>query len=105
MTNVVFVNYHYPAEIPTLLIVRDRGEDIQQGGVGPALVNLDKKEISSEDIMAVVSLTAIPCNKTICWSSSLPKSERRTRSLTNMEMMNICIKYENINICHLGPTC
>ena len=57
ITNVVFVNYHYPAESPALLIVRDRGEDIQHGGVGPALVNLENKEISSEDIM-VVSLTA-----------------------------------------------
>ena len=48
---------HYPAESPALFIVRDRGEDIQKGGVGPALVNLENKEMSSEDIM-VVSLTA-----------------------------------------------
>ena len=58
ITNVVFVNYHYPAESPALLIVRDRGEDIQHGGVGPALVNLENKEISSKDIIMVVSLTA-----------------------------------------------
>ena len=57
ITNVVFVNYHYPAESPALLIVRDRGEDIQDGGVGPALVNLENKEISSGDI-TVVSVTA-----------------------------------------------
>ena len=57
ITNVVFVNDHYPAESPALLIVRDRGEDIQDGGVGPALVNLENKEISSGDI-TVVSVTA-----------------------------------------------
>ena len=57
ISNVVFVHNHYPAEDLALLIVRDRGEDIQHGGVGPALVNLENKEISSEDIM-VVSLTA-----------------------------------------------
>ena len=55
--NVVFVNNNYLAENPTLFIVRDRGEDIQHGGVGPALVNLENKEISREDIL-VVSLTA-----------------------------------------------
>ena len=56
--NVVFVNsYHYQAESPALFIVRDRGKDIQQGGVGPALVNLENKEISSGDI-TVVSVTA-----------------------------------------------
>ena len=57
ITNVVFINYNYPAESLTLLIVRDRGEDIQHGGVGPALVNLENKEISSGDI-TVVSVTA-----------------------------------------------
>ena len=50
-------SYHYQAESPALLIVRDRGEDIQDGGVGPALVNLENKEISSGDI-TVVSVTA-----------------------------------------------
>ena len=44
ISNVVFVHHHYPAEDLTLLIVRDRGEDIQHGGVGPALVNLESKE-------------------------------------------------------------
>ena len=43
-SNVVFVHHHYPAENPALLIVRDRGEDIQHGGVGPALINLEGKE-------------------------------------------------------------
>ena len=57
ISNVVFVIEHYPAESPALLIVRDRGEDIQDGGVGPALVNLENKEISSGDI-TVVSVTA-----------------------------------------------
>ena len=42
---VVFVNYHHPAESLTLLMVGDRSEDIQQGGVSPALVNLENKEI------------------------------------------------------------
>ena len=44
ISNVVFVHHHYPAENLALLIVRDRGEDIQHGGVGPALVNLESKE-------------------------------------------------------------
>ena len=44
ISNVVFVHHHYPAEDLALLIVRDRGEDIQHGGVGPALVNLESKE-------------------------------------------------------------
>ena len=57
ISNVVFVHHHYPAENPALLIVRDRGEDIQHGGVGPALVNLENKEASSGDI-TVVSVTA-----------------------------------------------
>ena len=55
ITKVVLFNNNYPAESPALLIVRDKGEDIQQGGVGPALVNLENKEISSEDIMVVPS--------------------------------------------------
>ena len=63
IVNVVFVNYHYPAESPALLIVRDRGEDIQDGGVGPALVNLENKEISSVDIITI--LLTLPCNKRI----------------------------------------
>ena len=42
---IVLVNCHYPAEILTLLKVGDRSEDIQQGGVSPALVNLENKEI------------------------------------------------------------
>ena len=56
-TNVVFVNYNYPAESPALFIVRDRSEDIQHGGVSPALVNLENKEISSVDII-MLPLTA-----------------------------------------------
>ena len=44
ISNVVFVHHHYLAEDLTLLIVRDRGEDIQHGGVGPALVNLENKD-------------------------------------------------------------
>ena len=44
ISNVVFVHHHYPAEDLALLIVRDRGEDIQHGGVGPALVNLESKD-------------------------------------------------------------
>ena len=55
--NVVFVDYNYPAESLTLFIVRDRSEDIQDGGVSPALVNLENKEISSVDIM-ILPLTA-----------------------------------------------
>ena len=43
ISNVVFVHNHYPAENLTLLIVRDRGEDIQHGGVTPALINLQDK--------------------------------------------------------------
>ena len=42
---VVLVNCRYPAESLTLLIVGDRSEDIQHGGVSPALVNLENKEI------------------------------------------------------------
>ena len=49
--------YTYTTQNLALLIVRDRGEDIQDGGVGPALVNLEIKEISSGDI-TVVSVTA-----------------------------------------------
>ena len=44
ISNVVFVHHHYPAEDLALLIVRDRGEDIQHGGVGPALINLESKD-------------------------------------------------------------
>ena len=44
ISNVVFVHHHYPAEDLTLFIGRDRGEDIQHGGVGPALVNLESKD-------------------------------------------------------------
>ena len=55
--NVVFINHNYPAESLTLFIVRDRSEDIQDGGVSPALVNLENKEISSVDIM-ILPLTA-----------------------------------------------
>ena len=51
------VNYHYPADNLALFRVRDRGEDIQQCGVGPALVNLENIEISSEAIM-MMPLTA-----------------------------------------------
>ena len=42
--SVVLVNCHYPAENLTLFIVGDRSEDIQHGGVSPALVNLENKE-------------------------------------------------------------
>ena len=42
---VVLVNCHYPAENLTLLIVGDRSEETQHGGVSPALVNLENKEI------------------------------------------------------------
>ena len=45
ITCVVLVNCRYPAESLTLLIVGDRSEDIQHGGVSPALVNLENKEI------------------------------------------------------------
>ena len=55
--NVVFVDYNYPAESLALFIVRDRSEDIQDGGVSPALVNLENKEISSVDII-MLPLTA-----------------------------------------------
>ena len=55
---VLLVNYNfYPAENPALFIVRDRSEDIQDGGVSPALVNLENKEISSVDII-MLPLTA-----------------------------------------------
>ena len=53
--NVGYINYNYPAENPALFIVRDRSEDIQHGGVSPALVNLENKEISSVDIITVPS--------------------------------------------------
>ena len=59
MTKVVFVNFHYLAESLTLLIVRDSSEDIQQGGVSPALVNLENKEISSVDIITMNAATAL----------------------------------------------
>ena len=49
------LNYH--AQSLTLFIVRDRSEDIQDGGVSPALVNLENKEISSVDII-MLPLTA-----------------------------------------------
>ena len=55
--NVVIINHNYPAENLTLFIVRDRSEDIQHGGVSPALVNLENKEISSVDII-MLPLTA-----------------------------------------------
>ena len=42
---VVLVNCHYPAESLTLFIVGDRSEETQHGGVSPALVNLENKEI------------------------------------------------------------
>ena len=42
---VVLVNCRYPAESLTLLIVGDRSEETQHGGVSPALVNLENKEI------------------------------------------------------------
>ena len=80
MTNVVF----YPTESPALFIVRDRSEDIQQGGVGPALVNLENKEISSENIMMGPLL---PCNKRIRWSSSLPSPGWRIENLTMMKIL------------------
>ena len=41
----VLFNCHYPAESLTLLIVGDRSEETQHGGVSPALVNLENKEI------------------------------------------------------------
>ena len=63
----------YHAESLALFIVRDRSEDIQDGGVCPALVNLENKEISSVDIMM---LPLIPCNKRKCQSSSLPSQGR-----------------------------
>ena len=47
--NLVFDTH--TAESPALFIVRDRSEDIQDGGVSPALVNLENKEISSVDII------------------------------------------------------
>ena len=43
--SVVLVNCRYPAESLTLLIVGDRSEETQHGGVSPALVNLENKEI------------------------------------------------------------
>ena len=43
--SVVLFHCRYPAESLTLLIVGDRSEDIQQGGVSPALVNLENKEM------------------------------------------------------------
>ena len=43
--SVVLVNYRYSTENLTLLIIGDRSEDIQHGGVSPALVNLENKEI------------------------------------------------------------
>ena len=83
--NVVFVNsYHYQAESPALFIVRDSSEDIQHGGVGPALVNLENKEISS---VAIMMLPLIPCNKRICWSSSLPSPGRRIGNLTMIKYL------------------
>ena len=57
ISNVVFVHHHYPAEDLTLLIVRDRGEDIQHGGVGPALVNLESKERRYPVIVSLLSDT------------------------------------------------
>ena len=91
ITNVVFVNYNYPAESPALFIVRDRSEDIQHGGVSPALVNLENKEISS---VAIMMLPLIPCNKRKCQSSSLPSSERRIGNLT-MIKYKICNYFNN----------
>ena len=35
----------HTTESPALFIVGDRSDDIQQGGVSPALVNLENKEI------------------------------------------------------------
>ena len=84
ITNVVFVNYNYPAENPALFIVRDRSEDIQHGGVSPALVNLENKEISS---VAIMMLPLIPCNKRKCQSSSLPSSERGIGNLTMIKYL------------------
>ena len=42
---VVLVHCRYPTESLTLLIVGDRSEETQHGGVSPALVNLENKEI------------------------------------------------------------
>ena len=67
----------HTTESPALFIVGDRSEDIQQGGVSPALVNLENKEIWSEDI----TMSLILCNKRKCWSSSLPSPERRIGNL------------------------
>ena len=47
---------NYPAESLTLLIVGDRSEDIQHGGVSPALVNLENKEIESVNMMSLITL-------------------------------------------------
>ena len=47
----------HTAENLAFFIVRNGRQDIQYGGVGPALVNLENKEISSGDI-TVVSVTA-----------------------------------------------
>ena len=69
----------HTTESPALFIVGDRRQVIQQGGVSPALVNLENKEIESEDIMTMMSL--ILCNKRKCWSSSLPSPEQRIRNL------------------------
>ena len=77
LMGVVFVNCRYPAESLTLLIVGDRSEDIQHGGVSPALVNLENKEIWSEDI----TMSLILCNRRKCWSSSLPSPEWRIGNL------------------------
>ena len=77
----------HTTESPALFIVGDRSEDIQQGGVGPALVNLENKEIESEDIMTMMSL--ILCNRRKCWSSSLPSPERRIGNLTMKKYLMI----------------
>ena len=86
----------HTTESPALFIVGDRRQVIQQGGVSPALVNLENKEIESEDIMTMMSL--ILCNKRKCWSSSLPSQERRIGNLANSAVININIKHENIDI-------
>ena len=52
-----------------LLIILDRRQDIQDGGVNPALINLENKELTSGDIRLELLL---PCNRRRCQSSSLP---------------------------------
>ena len=72
----------HTTESLALFIVGDRSEGTKQGGVSPALVNLENKEIDSEDIMTMMSL--ILCNKRKCYSSSLPLP---MRTIGNLAMM------------------